>query len=78
MPLYEYKCNECGKVSEFLVGVSDADAGRECSSCGSTNLSKMISASAVPTHPLPKGGKTCCGRDERCDSPPCGSGCCPE
>ena len=42
MPIYEYRCGKCGEVSEALV------LGREerlsCSSCGSEDLTKLMSA----------------------------------
>jgi len=45
MPMYEYRCAECDTVSEFLTGVSREEPEIVCSSCGSTNLKKLISAS---------------------------------
>lgn len=80
MPIYEYKCQDCGKVSEFLVGVSKDVAKIRCNFCKSHNLKKMFSQSFVSTggHMVgSQGDKTCCGRSERCDSPPCadGGGC---
>ena len=93
MPIYEYKCKDCGKVSEFLVGVGQQDeeisaegarlpdgqgsaSGRKCSHCGGAKLDKIISGSFISTggHIIgSQGGKTCCGRTERCDTPPCSS-----
>ena len=62
MPIYEYRCNKCGAISEFLVGIGSKSKSLSCKQCGSPHLEKMISAS----HPL-KGekrtpGHTCCGR----------------
>jgi len=87
MPIYEYKCKDCGKISEFLVGVGQQDeeisaegesaSGKKCSFCKSKNLEKIISESFISTsdHIIgSQGGKTCCGRDERCDTPPCSDG----
>lgn len=76
MPLYEYRCNQCGSVNEYLSRMGDTTNDLTCKSCKSNDLEKMISITTVPTYPAPKGGKTCCGREERCDSPPCGTGCC--
>ena len=77
MPIYEYKCRDCGKVSEFLVGVGQEKAEIKCSSCGSKKLEKIFSQSVIATggHIIgSQGGKTCCGKDERCDTPPCSDG----
>jgi len=77
MPVYEYKCNHCGEVSEvFLKTLSPKDV--HCDHCGSEKVEKMFSIPAAVkiagTSPL---GTTCCGREERCGSPPCsvGEGC---
>lgn len=43
MPMYEYRCRDCGTVSEFLVGVSSDEPRLECGSCGSRKLNRMIS-----------------------------------
>ena len=77
MPIYEYRCEKCGEVSEFLVGVGQEKTEIRCKYCGSKDMSKMISATHVSTGRGIIGsqrGKTCCGRDERCDKPPCSDG----
>jgi len=74
MPIYEYKCRDCGKISEFLVGVTKDAVEIKCSFCNSKNLDKIFSQSCVSTsgHMIgSQSGKTCCGREERCDTPPC-------
>jgi putative FmdB family regulatory protein len=77
MPIYEYRCNDCGTISEFLVGIGSKGESVSCKQCGSPQLEKMISVS----HSLKSGGRlmghTCCGREERCSTPPCStdSGC---
>jgi len=45
MALYEYRCRDCGAVSEILVFSSDETP--ECRKCGSTNLEKLLSSFAV-------------------------------
>jgi len=43
MPIYEYKCSSCSHVSTILVqGFSNPD-NLKCESCGSNELSKIIS-----------------------------------
>ncbi len=43
MPLYEYRCEECGRVDTFLVGVSVHQRALQCRRCGSTRLERLIS-----------------------------------
>jgi len=74
MPIYEYRCKDCGKISEFLVGVSKEDDEIKCQHCGGKNLDKILSKSFISTTGNligSQGGKTCCGREERCGIPPC-------
>jgi len=64
MPLFDYLCLECGKVSEVLVA-SSAEAVR-CGACGNGNMKKMLSAvsslSGTKKDNLPGTGDTsCCG-----------------
>ncbi len=42
MPLYEYRCNECGNTFEVLVFSEDEDI--KCPNCGSKNVEKLISS----------------------------------
>ena len=64
MPLYDYHCQECGKLSEILLtGSSDQI---ECRYCGSSDLQKVLSApssmSGLAKNSLPGPGDTaCCG-----------------
>ena len=64
MPIFEYKCDECGKVSEFLEN-SGSKAARNCTHCGSKKLRKQFSVFAAQV----KEGtsKRCFGcSDEKC------------
>jgi len=77
MPIYEYKCKNCGKVNEFLVGVGQENVEIKCNWCGSKELEKIFSRSFISMSGRIVGsqeGKTCCGRDEPCDTPPCSDG----
>ena len=72
MPIYEYRCNRCGKVSEILVGVGSDGEILTCKHCGSGDLEKILSVSSFTvTDGSRAPGTTCCGREERCDKPPC-------
>jgi len=79
MPIYEYRCEDCGKISELLTGIGSSSDQIKCSHCGGKNVCKLMSVSSTPSKmPQRKPGKTCCGADERCDKPPCSdnSPCC--
>ena len=43
MPLYEYKCAECGEKFEALVSFKKADSGMECPCCGSEKTARQLS-----------------------------------
>lgn len=72
MPIYEYRCAECGTTFEALVR-----GGRlvTCPQCGSSSLNKLLSAPTVLSDGAARpAGRTCCGRGERCATPPCSGG----
>jgi putative FmdB family regulatory protein len=51
MPIFEYKCSDCGKISEFLEK-ADIKADHICPACGGKNLTKQFSTfSAVVKQP---------------------------
>ncbi|MEQ8288387.1 MAG: zinc ribbon domain-containing protein [Gammaproteobacteria bacterium] len=45
MPIYEYKCEQCGEQIEKLQKISDPPA-KTCPACGKDTLKKMVSAAA--------------------------------
>lgn len=72
MPIYEYKCENCGKVIEIFHQAPSQESLPACPDCGSTKLTKLLSTPGmvkVGDGSIP--GTTCCGRTERCDKPPC-------
>ncbi len=76
MPIYEYRCLDCGKISEILLR-NPGSEDIECPMCGSENLEKLLSASYAIKMNSSMPGRTCCGRIERCEIPPCfGEGTC--
>jgi putative FmdB family regulatory protein len=46
MPIFEYKCSNCGKISEFLEKAGN-NAKRRCLHCGSSKLDKQFSVFAA-------------------------------
>ena len=73
MPIYDFKCRDCGNVSEILVRNADGQ-GIRCPDCSSENIEKLVSASYMIRMDAPAPGSTCCGRSERCETPPCSTG----
>jgi putative FmdB family regulatory protein len=44
MPMYEYRCQKCGKQFEMLRRMADADRDLECPECRSGKLERLLSA----------------------------------
>lgn len=43
MPIYEYRCGDCGKISSFLTFSVKEAFTPSCKHCGSNNLTKIVS-----------------------------------
>ncbi len=43
MPIYEYRCRDCGAKSSFLVGMTSTPVDIVCERCGSKRLDKLLS-----------------------------------
>ena len=43
MPIYEYRCKECGEQFEKLVRLSASTSEIECPKCGQQKAEKLIS-----------------------------------
>jgi len=43
MPIYEYRCEACGKISEFLLMRIDEKFTPECKRCKSKKMSRVLS-----------------------------------
>jgi putative FmdB family regulatory protein len=72
MPIYEYRCRDCNVMFDMLVRAGTVVT---CPHCGSASLDKLISAPFVLSGQTARqAGRTCCGREERCDTPPCSVG----
>jgi len=70
MPIYDYRCQDCGKISEiFLHGVDNRESIC-CPACGSKRVEKLVSTSYLMQTKIRAPGKTCCGKSERCETPP--------
>ena len=47
MPMYEYRCTECGTLYEQLRRMSEADSDLVCPHCGSTQVRRQVSACSL-------------------------------
>jgi len=66
MPVYEYECQECGKVSEFKMSVRREGPTRVCVHCGSASLRPLISVPSISTGRSEPPQARCCGQNEAC------------
>jgi len=75
MPIFEYRCENCGETSEFLILGKNERV--QCGHCGSEDLTKLMSAHnpslSSPERISEKGPGTCCGSPHSCGTP---GGCC--
>ena len=71
MPIYQYKCQRCGEITEFFSHSFFNSETLACPSCGNRNLERLISAPNLLKASASTSGTTCCGRTERCDTPQC-------
>jgi putative FmdB family regulatory protein len=69
MPVYKYRCGNCGERVEVLVRSESTTP--TCPNCGSPRLEKLLSVPYVMSGERRPAGLTCCGREERCEAPPC-------
>lgn len=47
MPVYEYRCEQCGARFDKLVPMSQAQAEQQCPSCGAERARKLMSSFAA-------------------------------
>ncbi|MEW6388062.1 MAG: zinc ribbon domain-containing protein [Thermodesulfobacteriota bacterium] len=43
MPIYEYRCQDCGRVSSFLILNLNESFAPSCQKCGSPSLERILS-----------------------------------
>lgn len=44
MPIYSYKCEDCGAEFDILVGVGKGAEDLKCQKCGSKNIKRLPSS----------------------------------
>ncbi|MCU0229915.1 MAG: zinc ribbon domain-containing protein [Acidobacteria bacterium] len=47
MPLYEFRCEACGLIQEYLLRVGQGPEGLSCRGCGASRLAKQFSTFAT-------------------------------
>lgn len=73
MPLYEYKCTNCNKVSEYILKFGDAPM-EGCRFCGEKRLERVLySKFAIGA----EDSGYSCGMGNSCASSPSCEGSCP-
>jgi len=65
MPIFEYKCQDCGTKFEKLVRRSEED-GLACPACGERHLAREFSTFAAPSN----------GGTKASEGPSCAGGMC--
>jgi putative FmdB family regulatory protein len=58
MPIFEYRCKECGQVMEFLEA-RDSREAHVCEKCGSKDTEKILSTFALKSGSSSSGSSTC-------------------
>ena len=58
MPIYEYRCEECGHVTAFLEAVG-AKKRHMCEKCGSAKTTKTLSTFAAHAGTSSSGASSC-------------------
>lgn len=80
MPIYEYRCSDCGFQKEFIQKMSDAPL-TTCPECGKETFGKMLSAAGFQLKGSGwyatdfKGGASA-PKKEEAPAHACGSGAC--
>jgi putative FmdB family regulatory protein len=68
MPIYEFRCAQCGEIFEKLFMTSDESAELSCPKCSAYTIEKVVSAT---NYALGVGGGT---NEPKISAKACGSG----
>jgi putative FmdB family regulatory protein len=70
MPIYEYRCESCGQVTEALIRNAQDSERVCCEQCGGSRLERVYLSpiAPVPTAKTPA-AISCCGQREGCADP---------
>jgi len=68
MPIYEYRCRDCGERFEILQRLGQGAEGLVCPGCGAEPVEKVFSTFAAT------GGDSAKSASASCGAPGCGTG----
>jgi putative FmdB family regulatory protein len=71
MPIYEYRCRDCGHQFEILQRLGEGAAGLACPRCEAAALDKQFSTFATAS-----GGADFASAADSCGAGDCGAGAC--
>ena len=60
MPIFEYRCDDCGNKFEKLVPASAREAAAECPSCGRDHVTTQVSSFAALTNGMAQDSAPSC------------------
>lgn len=71
MPIFEFRCMECGEIFEKLFIHSDEEADLCCPHCRSESIERVVSKSSYAMGASGEGGRTnittkSCGQGNQC------------
>jgi len=70
MPIYEYKCEQCGRQFDFLAKRL-SDRPEACPDCGAPSLRKQLSTFSARIAVGPTGGESSCPSGTCCPGGTC-------
>lgn len=81
MPIYEYRCSECGFQKEYIQKMSDAPL-TTCPQCGKETFTKLLSAAGFQLkgsgwYATDFKNSGSAPKKEESSAPTCGAGACP-
>jgi putative FmdB family regulatory protein len=70
MPIYEYRCQGCGQITEALIRSRSEAASVRCEHCGDSKLERVYLSTIAPVCSSSKGEEVpCCGEQKGCSDP---------
>lgn len=76
MPIYAYKCSECGFEQDVMQKMSDAPL-TDCPTCGKATFTKQLSAAGFHLKGSGYYATDFKNKPAEAPSPACGTGACP-